>query len=344
MVWDESKHPRKENGEFTYKNGGDSNIDTKNDIQSPFKLSAEINIQRKSPADILYGDEKIKKEIEAKLSDYKSKLLDILDNFKTHADVLYSKIPELEEKIINNGLKYKLDKLKQINFNEFKNLFHTINSNKTLKEIAKFAIGENYNNYINNFAKDFSGKNTAGMLDLSHGINMNDRSYIKDVVHIDNLNDPKVSKDREYLERKLKEGFEDYNFDLNKIKGYNFPENSEFSKDIANSPDFHNILKKHKDEILSKGEFSDDFPKHIWPGIFKDSDLHNAIGMFDVKHATFDKEGNLHLKIYDTYDFNKGENALIQAGREEMLKGNLKPFFTINDIMIPKDKINEILR
>lgn len=182
------------------------------------------------------------------------------------------------------------------------------------------------------------------MLDLAHGINMNDRSFIKDAVHIDNLNDPKVSKDREYLERKLKKGFEDYNFDLNKIKGYNFPENSEFSKDIANSPDFHNILKKHKDEILSKGEFSDNFPKYGKFGIRKDSDLHNAIGMFDVKHASFDKEGNLHLKIYDTYDFNRKGNFLIQAGREEMFEGNLKPFFTINDIMIPKDKINEIFK
>ena len=48
--------------------------------------------------------------------------------------------------------------------------------------------------------------------------------------------------------------------------------------------------------------------------------------MFDVKHAYFDKEGNLHLKIYDTYDFNRKGNFLIQAGREEMLKSNLKPF------------------
>ena len=72
--------------------------------------------------------------------------------------------------------------------------------------------------------------------------------------------------------------------------------------------------------------------------------MHNAIGKFDIKHAYFDKEGNLHLKIYDTYDFNKGENALIQAGREEMFKGNLKQFFTINDIMIPKQKVDEIFK
>ncbi len=298
----------------------------------------------KSPAEILYGNEEIKKEVEAKLSYYKSKLFNILGNSTTHADALYSKIPELEEKIIQNGLKDKLDKLKQNIGDELKNTMNIALNSKLAQDVIRTMIGKNYNQFFNNLAKFTSGKNTAGMLDLSHGINMNDRNFIKDVVHIDNLNDPKVSEDREYLERKLKEGFEDYNFDLNKIKGYNFPENSEFSKDIANSPDFHNILKKHKDEILSKGEFSENFPKHIWPGIFKDSDLHNAVGMFDIKHAHFDKEGNFHLKIYDTYDFNKGENALIQAGREEMFKGNLKPFFTINDIMIPKDKINEILR
>ena len=31
-----------------------------------------------------------------------------------------------------------------------------------------------------------------------------------------------------------------------------------------------------------------------------------------------------------------------QAGRNQMLKGNLKPFFTIHDIIIPKKDINEL--
>jgi hypothetical protein len=35
---------------------------------------------------------------------------------------------------------------------------------------------------------------------------------------------------------------------------------------------------------------------------------------------------------------------LIKAGASQMDKGNLKPFFTIHDIMMPKDKIDEILK
>ena len=72
--------------------------------------------------------------------------------------------------------------------------------------------------------------------------------------------------------------------------------------------------------------------------------MHNAYGKVDFLNSGIDNQGNLHLYMFDTYDFNKKGNFLIQAGREEMLKGNLKPFFTINDIMIPKDKINEILK
>lgn len=47
--------------------------------------------------------------------------------------------------------------------------------------------------------------------------------------------------------------------------------------------------------------------------------------------------------MYDTYDFNAKGNYLIKAGRHEMIKGHLKSFFTIHDILIPNDiLINEI--
>lgn len=47
--------------------------------------------------------------------------------------------------------------------------------------------------------------------------------------------------------------------------------------------------------------------------------------------------------MYDTYDFNKRNPSPInQAGRNRMLAGSLKPFFTIHDIIIPKKDINEL--
>ena len=56
MTWDESKHPRKENGEFTFKNA-ESISDSKNsNSQAPFNLRAEVNVENERPANLLHGD------------------------------------------------------------------------------------------------------------------------------------------------------------------------------------------------------------------------------------------------------------------------------------------------
>lgn len=75
----------------------------------------------------------------------------------------------------------------------------------------------------------------------------------------------------------------------------------------------------------------------------KKSNLHYAFAHVDTRNGYLDKEGNLHIKVYDTYDFNKeNKTPLNQAGREAMLRGELKPFFTIHDILIPKDVISKL--
>ena len=53
MTWDESKHPRDDDGKFTYKNGGNSGTMTG------------------GAADILYHDSKIKDEKDKLESEYK---------------------------------------------------------------------------------------------------------------------------------------------------------------------------------------------------------------------------------------------------------------------------------
>ena len=48
--------------------------------------------------------------------------------------------------------------------------------------------------------------------------------------------------------------------------------------------------------------------------------------------------------MFDTYDFNKNEsNPKVEAGRRQMLKGNLKPFFTIHEIILSQKELKEIL-
>ncbi len=102
------------------------------------------------------------------------------------------------------------------------------------------------------------------------------------------------------------------------------------------------IIQLNKNKILKNDNFSATFPHHDIR-IFRTSNLHNAIGSFDIRNINFDNGGNLRLKIYDTYDFNKeNKDFLNSAGREKMQDGELKPFFTIHDIFITKKELNKI--
>ena len=79
-MWNESDHPRDDDGKFTFKNG------------------VSATNAKESPANILYKDEKIKREKDKQESEYKSKLLNILGNKAKPTDVLYGTTKELEEK------------------------------------------------------------------------------------------------------------------------------------------------------------------------------------------------------------------------------------------------------
>ena len=131
MTWDESKHPRDNEGKFTYKNGG-GNTDSiqKSYTQAPFKLGAQTDIIKENPADILYRESKIKAEKDKQESEYKSKLLDILGDKATHADILYGTTKGLEKKIRELGLINKLDKENKLDDvkNKLKEKYHDIKS------------------------------------------------------------------------------------------------------------------------------------------------------------------------------------------------------------------------
>ena len=322
MTWDESKHPRDEKGQFTYSDGSNSESNTEND--TPILKGRIEKTEVKSPADILYGDTYKKEKAE---NEYRNNLLNILGKLATPAMILYATNKELENEIKKNGLINTAKKIKN-----------------GLTQIGiEQRIGDNYDDRSNKAAQVFLGKDTAGNLDLSHGKNMNDREYIKDTISLDNYNDPKVASDKDYLKDKVTKQFKDYNFDINKIKGYFFKSDSEPVQRLIENKDFQDMIKNHKDEIIKNGEFSAGFPKHGRWGLGQSNNFHNAIGKADFRNIYQDKDGNLHIKMYDTYDFNKDENSpLIKAGANKMDKGELKPFFTIHDIIIPKNKLDEI--
>ena len=165
--------------------------------------------------------------------------------------------------------------------------------------------------------------------------------YTKDAIKINNIFDKKLDKFddgyllgwQSYMVDKISYQFEDFDYNLDDIKGYIFKKNSAVVKRIKNNEEFKNILLKHKNEIEKGKSFSDRFKT--------DYNLHNAFGSVDFFNGGLDKRGNLHLYMFDTYDFNKGENAKVEAGRRQMLKGNLKGFFSIHEIVIKKKDLEK---
>ena len=359
MTWNEEENPRDEDGKFKFKNGGYDEEEKKEDKKEtlgnqnskmePFKLGAEINVYKnevskagsetegsktipKTPAEILYRkteNQKKQREIENK---YRNVLLDTLGKLATPAMVLLGTTKQLEDAVKENGL---WDKVKQKARDGI--------INPVMQPVTQWAIGEKFNMDKYKWAS-VSGPDTAGMLDLAHGEeNMNNPDYIKDSVKLENFNDPNIKECREYLKEKIESQFKDYGYKAEDIKGYNFNENSKPSQRMAKNKDFLDMLAKNKENILSKKNFSINFPKHGPIGILRDNNFKNALGKADVKIEGIDKQGNLHLKVFDTYDFNKdAKDFLNKAGREEMEKGNLKPYFTIHDVLIPKNELDKI--
>ena len=346
MTWDENKHPRDNEGKFTFKNG-ESNLDTK-----------------ESPASILYRDSKIKAEKDRQEAEYKSKLLDILGNKAKSTDVLYGTTKELEEKVKKYGLQRKF---KEMSNNKKSNIDNSaikkdadvrdmherniqfgkkipnqiVNSGRQF--ITETLIGKNnYGPIRYDIAKNIIGPDTAGMLDLSSG-NKNDVNYTKDAIVLQNFDDSRVASDKKYLAKKLYSQFNnEYTkvTNIENIKGYFFKSNSDPSQRIANNDDFKKTIRQNKSKILNGQLVTMEFPNY---GYNQKSNLHYAFGHVDIRNGYIDKEGNLRIKVYDTYDFNKtNPTPANQAGRNQMLKGNLKPFFTIHDIIISKKDINEL--
>ena len=265
--------------------------------------------KEQDPWNVLY-----KKSLDDKeLKEERNRLTNISSDNLSQSDILYASSDELKNKLAMNN---------------------------PLQKGAEYLIGKNYDSKLHNLAKDTVGKDAAGMLDLSHGVNMNDRNYIKDVIHLDNYGDYRVKQDREYLKKKISKQFKDYNFDINKIKGYFFKSDSEPSKKISQNSDFLKTIKNNKKEILSGKEVTINFSGIINP---ERRNTHYAYGHVDIRNGYIDNNGNLHIKMYDTYDFNKmNKDPLNQAGRQKMMQGELKPYFSIHDIIIPKSKLDEI--
>lgn len=90
MTWREQDHPREENGQFTFKNGG------------------KTSSNKEKPKDILYQKSSKQKEIETIKQKRKNELLDTLKDKATPADILYGDEKSLSKKIKEIGLNGKM--------------------------------------------------------------------------------------------------------------------------------------------------------------------------------------------------------------------------------------------
>lgn len=341
-MFNEQDHPRDEDGKFTFKNGGE-------------------NSKSVSPVEILYGkktrEERFKKQ-------RRNELLTELKDKLTPAQVLYSSNGDLEkmlhkkERVITDTTSYTTDAKLGINEN-IQSLKAGLGSTKIEKlqtDDEKFEknVEDMEKKIEKTIRHPISGKagttikggpDAAGMLNLAEGKKL--PIYTKDSTELININDDNlylynngdIKKFKSHIEDKVLNQFKDFGYNLNSIEGRIFHSNSAPTKRIKESDDFKDALVKNKEQILKGKNFSKRFTNY---GNNQKSNLHNAFGSVDFLNSGIDNNGNLHLYMFDTYDFNAGENPKVEAGRRQMLKGNLKGHFTLHDIIVTKQELDEI--
>ena len=194
-------------------------------------------------------------------------------------------------------------------------------------------IGDGFNIIWYTIAKTTYGPDAAGMLDLAHE-NRNDPTYERDAIKMSNWNDNSVSVDKDFLKNKVATEFYDYGFDVDTIPGYFFQSYSDPCKRIAEDPDFLATIS-NKTKVLDNNQ-------DLGMG-FTESNLHYALGHVAIRNRYLDSDGNLHVFIYDTYDFNSSDTSTLSvAGRNAMMNGELKPYFTIHEVVVPKSKLDTL--
>ncbi len=120
----------------------------------------------------------------------------------------------------------------------------------------------------------------------------------------------------------------------NDSKGIVFNSNSSLAKKIQNSAKFKNFIRENKSTLIANKKLKDNsfgFHPIQTPNLF--SALHNV----DLIDIHLDDKGDLHLKVLDTYDFNKNDpNKLVKAARHYQDKELIETYYTITELHIPQ--------
>ena len=117
-------------------------------------------------------------------------------------------------------------------------------------------------------------------------------------------------------------------------------EDSSISKNIIKSDAFKRFLKENIKNIYKYGGI--DYKKIEFDSA--DSDLYSSFHGAEIYDARFDDDGNLILRLEDYYNFNPDRKSVkARVGHKLQEQGNLKPYYIIDIIKIPKEKLEKYL-
>lgn len=117
--------------------------------------------------------------------------------------------------------------------------------------------------------------------------------------------------------------------------GVIFKPNSSISNAISNSATIREYFNEHANQLLNGQVIETGSKRFNWN---KNFDLFAAYGYADVLYARINQNGDFYAIVFDTYDFNKDENKLIDMARAVQDANLAQKYYTLSIIIIPMMK------
>lgn len=227
--------------------------------------------------------------------------------------------------IDNTAFKKELtQKIKEFNFE--KTIFNIIDNNPYIsKNILE--IGSNIGRFtpINNASE---------LLQASIDFKSNTQK-MREIIIIDNY------QKTGHLASIVKEKLIKQNMNPESTPGIIFTFNNEISKKISQSKEIKYFAKQYKKALEDGMLVSKD---KVSIRLTSTKNLQLAINNADILFAYYDQnenQKNLIMVLLDTYDFNKGENILVELGRSPQEAGILDGYFSLFFVLVPSSLLKE---
>ena len=298
-------------------------------------LADYVNKQKKeSREDILYTTMNNKEDKDNKEA--------IFDKLKSNKKVDKGHITGAAANLDKTNIEYvknlkETDSLKKLENNEsikfdqnlqYKSLEEKIKEHKLKNKLAVEHID---NKYIKNHAIKHYGKEAAENLHMSKANSYMNTEYAKEHTIYENCRELEPNL-RSYFEKKIKSQIGEDK--INSTKGIYIDSNSTSSKDMAQSLANNEEFMQEVAKVRKSLEVGNSVNTTI---TFKDTNFQLAIGKADIRNMHINKDGNIDLLVTDVYDFNKNDpRDLVQVGRDRQEKGEIKPYFIMYHVIIPK--------